>query len=73
MDPAKARRALTAVPAEVTGLTGRIGAIAPGNDADLIVFSGDPLRLDATVQEIYVKGVRVYTPATKERSAGGNQ
>ena len=29
-------------------------------DADLVVFSDDPLRLDARVLEVYVSGVRVY-------------
>jgi imidazolonepropionase-like amidohydrolase len=70
MDPAKARQAITTVPAKVAGLTGRIGAIAPDHDADLVVFSGDPLRLDVTVQEVYVRGVRVYTLAKRKRSVG---
>ncbi len=60
MDPAKARQAITAVPAAVAGVSDRVGAIAPGLDADLVVFSDDPLRLDARVLEVYVEGVRVY-------------
>lgn len=73
LDPAKARQAITTVPAKVAGLAGRIGAIAPGNDADLVVFSGDPLRLDATVQQVYVKGAGVYAPANRKRSVGGDR
>jgi len=60
LPPEAARRAMTAAAAQVAGVAGRIGAIAPGKDADLVVFSDDPLRLDAVVLEVYVKGVRVY-------------
>ena len=60
MDPAAARRAITAVAAKVAGVAQRVGAIEPGKDADLVVFSGDPLRLDSRVLAVYVNGVRVY-------------
>jgi hypothetical protein len=65
MDPAAARRALTVGPAKIAGVTKRIGSITPGKDADLVVFSQDPLRLDARVLEVYVKGVRVYVAANE--------
>ena len=71
MDPAAARRAITVAPAKAAGLSGRIGAISPGKDADLVVFSGDPLRLDAVVLEVYVKGVRVYAAANQDTSPAG--
>ena len=60
MEPAAARRAMTIAPAKIAGVAGRVGAIAPGRDGDLVVFSGDPLRLDKVVLEVYVRGVRVY-------------
>ncbi|MDO8630429.1 MAG: amidohydrolase family protein, partial [Phycisphaerales bacterium] len=60
MDPAAARRAMTGAAAEAAGVANRIGSIAPGRDADLVIFSDDPLRLDARVLAVYVDGVRVY-------------
>jgi imidazolonepropionase-like amidohydrolase len=60
MAPQVARRALTVGPAMVAGVADRVGAIAPGKDADLVVYSADPLRMDARVLEVYVKGVRVF-------------
>jgi len=60
MDAAAARLAITTAAARVAGVSGRVGAIRPGLDADLVVFSDDPLRLDARVLEVYVDGVRVY-------------
>ncbi len=73
MDAAAARRAITIAPAKVAGLADRIGAIAPGKDADLVVFSRDPLRLDAEVLEVYVKGVRVYAAANQDPSPAGTR
>lgn len=61
-----ARRAITSVPAEVLGLSGKIGSIEKGARADLVVFSGDPLDLRTRVIAVYVGGVRVYSAPAGE-------
>ncbi len=71
MDPAAARRAITIAPAQTAGVADHIGSIVPDKDADLIVFSHDPLRLDAQVLEVYVKGVRVYAAENQKPSTEG--
>lgn len=45
MDHEDAIRAITSVPAKILGLSGKIGSVAPGVDADLAVFKGDPLSV----------------------------
>jgi len=45
MDHDDAVRAITSVPAKIMGLSDRIGSVAPGMDADLAVFKGDPLSV----------------------------
>jgi hypothetical protein len=60
-----ARRAITAVPAELLGVGDRIGRIQEGYRADLVVFSGDPLDLRSRVLAVYVAGQRVYVPDLK--------
>ena len=60
MDPADARLAITSRAAALAGVGDRVGALRPGLDADLVVFSDDPLRLDARIIEVYVSGVRVF-------------
>jgi cytosine/adenosine deaminase-related metal-dependent hydrolase len=47
-----------------------VGAIEAGHDADLVVFSGDPLRLDSRVMEVYIKGERVYAAPAKGAPKG---
>jgi len=44
MTPAAAIRAATSTPAEMLGMAGEIGAIAPGAYADLIAVRGDPSK-----------------------------
>ncbi len=54
MDHDDAVRAITSVPAKIMGLSDRIGSVAPGMDADLAIFKGDPLS-------VYEKPVWVVT------------
>ncbi|HYQ62243.1 amidohydrolase family protein [Actinophytocola sp.] len=59
MTPLDALRAVTSVAAEVCGLAGRKGRLAPGFDADLVVVAGDPLTDPAAVHDVeavYRKG-----------------
>lgn len=58
-----ARRAITTVPAELLGVGDRVGELAAGRQADVVVFSGDPLDLRARVLAVYVAGRRVYAAA----------
>ena len=44
MTPMEALRAGTLVTAELLGLGGRVGAIAPGQEADLLLVEGNPLQ-----------------------------
>lgn len=68
LDPAAARRGLTINAARAAGLGNRVGALTPGSDADIVIFSDDPLRLDARVLEVWVGGSRVHhaQPASSE-------
>ena len=44
MSPMEAIRAATIRPAEMLGMVGQIGVIAPGAYADVIAVPGDPLK-----------------------------
>ena len=50
--------AITSVPARVFGLEDRIGSLAPGKDADLVVWSGDPLEPLSAPTAVFIKGVQ---------------
>ena len=48
--------ALTRVPAEILGVADRVGSLAPGHDADVVIFSGDPLETTSHVMRVYIGG-----------------
>lgn len=48
--------ALTANPAEIFGLGGQYGRIAPGYVADLVLWSGDPLEVTSVAEQVWIDG-----------------
>jgi imidazolonepropionase-like amidohydrolase len=55
-----ALRAVTIVPAEISGIEKRVGSLESGKDADFLLLSGDPLSSQTRLREVYINGVRVY-------------
>lgn len=55
-----ALRAVTIVPAEIAGIDKRTGSIEAGKDADLLLFSGDPLSPQARLRQVFINGALVY-------------
>ena len=51
---------LTIAAAEMLDLDDRIGSLAPGKDADLIVLNGDPLSVYTKVLQTWVEGRLVF-------------
>lgn len=60
MTPEAARRAFTSTAAKIAGVSDRLGSLEAGKDADFVIFSGDPLKLESRVLEIWVGGKRVW-------------
>ncbi|HSU70401.1 MAG TPA: amidohydrolase [Micrococcaceae bacterium] len=60
LDPVTALRAITINPAKVLGLADRIGSIAKGKDADLVLWSGDPLDVMQRALQVWIGGKAVY-------------
>jgi len=60
LDRETALRALTIHPARITGIDDRLGSIEAGKDADLVIWSGDPLDVLSRVERALVGGEEVY-------------
>lgn len=68
LDSDTALRALTINPARMLGLDDRVGALAPGLDGDVVVWSGDPLDVMNRALRVFVSGREVYTYDEQSRS-----
>jgi imidazolonepropionase-like amidohydrolase len=55
-----ALEALTVNPAAMLGLDSRVGALTPGLDGDVVIWSADPLDINARVEQVFISGARVY-------------
>jgi imidazolonepropionase-like amidohydrolase len=55
----EALKAVTINPAEIWGLSDKIGSVERGKFADLLVTNGDPLDVRTKIEHIYIKGKEV--------------
>jgi imidazolonepropionase-like amidohydrolase len=60
LDRDTALRALTINPARIIGIEERLGSIEAGKDADLVIWSGDPLDVLSRVTRALVDGEEIY-------------
>ena len=55
-----ALRAVTITPAQIMRVADRIGSLVPGKDADLVIWSGDPLEVMSRAEVAYIAGREIY-------------
>src|SRR5450755_4284690 len=60
LDRETALRALTINPARIAGIDDRLGSIEVGKDADLVIWSGDPLDVLSRVELALMDGAPIY-------------
>ena len=64
LDEIEALKTITINPAEIVGLSHRIGSIEAGKDADIVVFDGNPIKdLDCKTYMTIIDGKVVYKRA----------
>jgi imidazolonepropionase-like amidohydrolase len=56
----EALKAITINAAEILGVEKRVGSLETGKDADLIILSDDPMKIESTVEMVFVNGEKVY-------------
>jgi imidazolonepropionase-like amidohydrolase len=52
-----ALKAVTLWPAEIFGVADRVGSLAPGRDANVVIWSGDPFEFTTHAEHVWVRGV----------------
>lgn len=51
--------ALTTVPARLWGISDSYGTLEPGKDADVVVWSGDPLEVTQYPEAVFIRGAQM--------------
>lgn len=69
LDRDTALRAITLNPAKVLGLSDRVGSLAAGKDADLVLWSGDPLDVMQRALRVWIGGRQVFRYDEASRAA----
>ncbi|KAL0946374.1 hypothetical protein HGRIS_012604 [Hohenbuehelia grisea] len=57
LDEATALMSVTSTPASAAGLGHRVGTIAKGYDADIVIWDSHPLSLGATPRQVFIDGI----------------
>jgi imidazolonepropionase-like amidohydrolase len=60
LDEDTALRSITVNPARIMGIDDRVGALRAGLDADVVIWSGDPLDVMSRALRVFVGGREVY-------------
>ena len=53
-------KAITINPARICGARDRVGSLKPGKDADIVIFSGNPLEIFTQTLYTIIDGKIVY-------------
>ncbi len=61
-----ALRAVTLWPAEIFGVSDRVGSLQPGREANVVVWSADPFEFTTRVEHVWVRGVERVNEKTRQ-------
>jgi len=61
-----ALRAVTLTPAELFGVSDRVGSLQAGRDANIVVWSGDPFEFSTSVEHVLIRGREVLEPSRQD-------
>jgi imidazolonepropionase-like amidohydrolase len=60
-----ALRAVTLTPAEIFGVSDRVGSLQPGREGNVVIWSGDPFEFTTRIEHVFVRG-REYNDKTRQ-------
>jgi imidazolonepropionase-like amidohydrolase len=61
-----ALRAITLTPAEIFGLSDRIGSLQAGRDANVVIWSGDPFEFSTRAEHVFIRGREFKEPSRQD-------
>ncbi|HVW70824.1 MAG TPA: amidohydrolase family protein [Steroidobacteraceae bacterium] len=70
MPPEHIIRWITSTPARLLGLDDRIGTLASGRNADVVIWSGDPFSIYTKADQVFIDGALAYDRSKPKRVQG---
>jgi imidazolonepropionase-like amidohydrolase len=61
-----ALRAVTLTPAEVFGVSDRVGSLQVGRDGDVVVWTGDPFEFASQPEHVFIRGQEIVQPSRQD-------
>ncbi len=58
-----ALRGVTLEPAEIYGVADKVGSLRPGREANVVVWSGDPLEISSHAEQVFIRGKKIDAPS----------
>lgn len=68
MSPEEGLRSITINAAKICGVDDRVGSLAPGKDADIAVFTGNPMEVFTRTLYTLINGEIVYSAEDSDTS-----
>lgn len=68
VDESRAIRWITLNPAWALGIEDRVGTLEAGKDADVVIWSGDPLSVYTSADQVFIDGVERYDRAKRAKT-----
>ncbi|MGE0708035.1 MAG: amidohydrolase family protein [Planctomycetota bacterium] len=73
LEPSAALTAVTAAPARILGVADRVGRVAKGLDADLVVWTGAPLAATSSPGLVLIDGAKAFGRLAPKPAAAAKQ
>jgi imidazolonepropionase-like amidohydrolase len=64
-----ALRSVTLTPAEIYGVSDKVGSLKAGSEGNVVIWSGDPFELSTRAEQVFVRGRKIDAPSRQDMLA----
>ncbi len=64
-----ALRAVTLAPAEIYGVSDKVGSLKAGTEGNVVIWSGDPFEMSTRAEQVFVRGKKIDAPSRQDMLA----
>ena len=64
-----ALRAITLAPAEIYGVSDKVGSLKAGTEGNVVIWSGDPFEFASRAEQVFIRGKKLDAPSRQDMLA----